>query len=162
MLRSLVGSEMCIRDSGGTVYTGPDGSVTPWQQITNPYTGVGAHVPNIGLVGALLPDGQSIAADAATTNTGNVTYAGGGNQDSSGTPGAHWGGGTDNSAANETALIQSGVSDDDFWNAFESGQSGDDSWQNDGDPTNDLGNAGYGFTSIADMFDGGGPGQLGA
>ena len=131
-------------EHGGTVYTGPDGSVTPWQQITNPYTGVGAHVPNIGLVGALLPDGQSISADAATTPTNG-----------------HWGGGTDNSAANETALIQSGVSDDDFWNAYEAGESGDTSWQNDGDPTNDIGNAGYGFTSIADMFDGGGPGQSG-
>ena len=58
-------------------------------------------------------------------------------------------------------MIQSGVSDDDFWNAYEAGESGDTSWQNDGDPTNDLGNAGYGFTSFADMFDGGGPGQSG-
>ena len=32
---------------------------------------------------------------------------------------------------------------------------------NDGDPTNDTGNAGWGFTSIADMFDGGGPGASG-
>ena len=85
----------------------------------------------------------------------------GSNQDSSGTPGAHWGGGQDNTATNETSLIQSGLSDDDFWNAYESGTSGDDSWQNDGDPTNDLGNAGYGFTSFSDLFDGGGPGQSG-
>ena len=131
-------------EHGGQVYTGPDGSVTPWQQITNPYTGIGAHVPNIGLVGALLPDGQSISDDAATTPTNG-----------------HWGGGADNSAANETSLIQSGLSDDDFWNAYEAGESNDTSWQNDGDPTNDLGNAGYGFTSIADMFDGGGPGASG-
>ena len=32
---------------------------------------------------------------------------------------------------------------------------------NDGDPSNDTGNAGRGFTSIADMFDGGGPGASG-
>jgi hypothetical protein len=32
---------------------------------------------------------------------------------------------------------------------------------NDGDPTNDTGNAGWGFTSIADMFDGGGAGTSG-
>ena len=32
---------------------------------------------------------------------------------------------------------------------------------NDGDPSNDTGNAGWGFTSIADMFDGGGPGASG-
>ena len=32
---------------------------------------------------------------------------------------------------------------------------------NDGDPTNDTGNAGWGFTSFADMFDGGGPGASG-
>ena len=32
---------------------------------------------------------------------------------------------------------------------------------NDGDPSNDTGNAGWGFTSIADMFDGGGPGTSG-
>ena len=37
----------------------------------------------------------------------------------------------------------------------------DNSWQNDGNPNNDQGNAGWGFTSIADMFDGGGPGQSG-
>ena len=36
-----------------------------------------------------------------------------------------------------------------------------DDHNNDGDPTNDTGNAGWGFTSIADMFDGGGPGQSG-
>lgn len=35
------------------------------------------------------------------------------------------------------------------------------SWQNDGDPTNDVGNSGWNFTSVADMFDGGGPGQSG-
>ena len=32
---------------------------------------------------------------------------------------------------------------------------------NDGDPTNDTGNAGWGFTSVADLFDGGGPGTSG-
>ena len=44
----------------------------------------------------------------------------------------------------------------------DSGDDDDDGgWQNDGDPTNDQGNAGWGFTSISDMFDGGGPGQSG-
>ena len=37
----------------------------------------------------------------------------------------------------------------------------DNSHNNDGDPTNDTGNAGWGFTSIADIFDGGGPGTSG-
>ena len=43
----------------------------------------------------------------------------------------------------------------------DSGDDDDGGWQNDGDPTNDQGNAGWGFTSISDMFDGGGPGQSG-
>ncbi len=38
---------------------------------------------------------------------------------------------------------------------------GPSSVNNDGNPANDTGNAGWGFTSIADMFDGGGPGQSG-
>ena len=38
---------------------------------------------------------------------------------------------------------------------------GGSSVNNDGDPTNDTGNAGWGFTSFSDMFDGGGPGASG-
>jgi len=45
--------------------------------------------------------------------------------------------------------------------AFNNDDNDSPSWQNDGDPTNDVGNAGWGFTSIADMFDGGGAGQSG-
>ena len=39
--------------------------------------------------------------------------------------------------------------------------SGGSNANNDGDPTNDTGNSGWGFTSISDMFDGGGPGSSG-
>ncbi len=45
--------------------------------------------------------------------------------------------------------------------AFAGTQSNRTSNNNDGDATNDTGNAGWGFTSIADMFDGGGPGASG-
>ena len=44
------------------------------------------------------------------------------------------------------------------------GSGGDDDGpdlNNDGDPTNDTGNAGWGFTSVTDLFDGGGPGTSG-
>ena len=44
--------------------------------------------------------------------------------------------------------------------AFNNDSGGNDN-NNDGDPTNDTGNAGWGFTSVADLFDGGGPGQSG-
>ena len=39
--------------------------------------------------------------------------------------------------------------------------SGSSNVNNDGDPSNDTGNAGWGFTSFSDMFDGGGPGASG-
>ena len=146
---------LCLNSNGELVVPVSD-TVGVVDTLTNPYTGIGAYVPETSLVGMLLP-GASIADDAA----GSVGSAGDSDswmadQDNyGGATGGHWGG----SADTETDLINSTVSDNDFWNAYENNDPS--SVNNDGDPTNDIGNAGYGFTSIADMFDGGGPGASG-
>lgn len=62
--------------------------------------------------------------------------------------------------ADVSSLLPPEESFSDYGSSSDDNDSGS-SWQNDGDPTNDEGNAGWGFTSVADMFDGGGPGQSG-
>jgi len=60
--------------------------------------------------------------------------------------------------ADVSSLLPPEESFSDYGNDNDSGGS---DVNNDGDPSNDTGNAGWGFTSIADMFDGGGPGASG-
>lgn len=145
-----------VLNSNGELVVPVSDTVGMVDTLTNPYTGVGAYVPETSIVGMLLP-GASIADDAASSvgSAGDSDSWMTDQENYGGATGGHWGG----SADNETNLINSTVSDNDFWNAFENNDPS--SVNNDGDPTNDIGNAGYGFTSITDMFDGGGPGASG-